>query len=155
VQSYMIRVSSRSSLDRPNLRDFVFVHSTRIDPENTDTMSTSDQKSVHSEENEEIDVLVALGEALIGAIYEGASLETVKKMIEDGAPLWYQDNEGNSALHAAAYVENDEVIRLLIQEGAVWNAVDNSHNTAGDIALSFNNEICYTIIRDAGIRSGK
>ena len=33
-------------------------------------------------------------------------------------------------------------------------AVDNLHNTAGDIALSLNNEKCYTIIRDAGIRSG-
>jgi len=27
------------------------------------------------------------------------------------------------------------------------------HNSAGDIALSLNNETCYTIIRDAGIRS--
>lgn len=32
--------------------------------------------------------------------------------------------------------------------------VDNLHNTAGDVALSLNNEECYTIIRDAGIRSG-
>lgn len=34
-------------------------------------------------------------------------------------------------------------------------AVDNLHNTAGDIVLSMNNEACYNIIRDAGIRSGK
>lgn len=32
--------------------------------------------------------------------------------------------------------------------------VDNLHNTAGDIALSLNNDECYQIIRDAGIRSG-
>lgn len=32
--------------------------------------------------------------------------------------------------------------------------VDNLHNTAGDIALSMNNESIYSIIRDAGIRSG-
>ena len=33
-------------------------------------------------------------------------------------------------------------------------AVDNLHNTAGDVALSLNNGASYTIIRDAGIRSG-
>ena len=32
--------------------------------------------------------------------------------------------------------------------------MDNLHNTAGDVALSLNNEKCYTMIRDAGIRSG-
>ena len=33
--------------------------------------------------------------------------------------------------------------------------MDNLHNTAADIALSMNNESCYRLIRDAGIRSGK
>jgi len=33
--------------------------------------------------------------------------------------------------------------------------VDNLHNTAADIALSMNNESCYRLIRDAGIRSGE
>jgi len=33
--------------------------------------------------------------------------------------------------------------------------VDNLHNTAADIALSMNNENCYRLIRDAGIRSGE
>lgn len=33
--------------------------------------------------------------------------------------------------------------------------VDDLHNTAGDIALSMNNESCYRLIRDAGIRSGE
>ena len=33
--------------------------------------------------------------------------------------------------------------------------VDHLNNTAGDIALSFNNETCYTVIRDAGIRAGE
>ncbi|KIK67353.1 hypothetical protein GYMLUDRAFT_37453 [Collybiopsis luxurians FD-317 M1] len=33
--------------------------------------------------------------------------------------------------------------------------VDDLQNTAGDIALSFNNEEIYTIIRNAGIRAGE
>lgn len=32
--------------------------------------------------------------------------------------------------------------------------VDNLGNGAGDIALSLNNEPCYALIRDAGLRSG-
>ena len=36
----------------------------------------------------------------------------------------------------------------------VNHLADNFGQTAGDIALSFNNERCYNIIRDAGIRSG-
>lgn len=105
------------------------------------------------DEDVEVEALVGLGEALISAILERAPLEAIKSMIADGAPLWYQDEEGTSPLHAAAYVENEELIRLLIEGGAVWNAVDNTHNTAGDIALSFSNEACYNLVRDAGIRS--
>lgn len=33
--------------------------------------------------------------------------------------------------------------------------VDGLHNTAADVALSMNNEECYTLIRNAGIRSGE
>ena len=35
------------------------------------------------------------------------------------------------------------------------SVVDNLHNTAADIALSVNNENCYRLIRDAGVRSGE
>lgn len=31
--------------------------------------------------------------------------------------------------------------------------MDDLHNSAGDVALSLNNEECYNLIRDAGIRS--
>jgi len=37
----------------------------------------------------------------------------------------------------------------------LYAAVDNLENTAGDIALSFNNQAVYVLIRDAGIRSGE
>ncbi|KAL6305052.1 S-adenosyl-L-methionine-dependent methyltransferase [Sparassis latifolia] len=101
----------------------------------------------------EVEELIDLGNSLINAILERSSLSKIKRIIDAGAPLWFQDDEGMSALHAAAYVENEDLVRFLIGEGALWNAVDNLHNTAGDIALSLNNGPCYTIIRDAGIRS--
>jgi len=135
------------------------------------------------------DVAVMLGSQLIQNILAGASLDEVQFYVKaTDAPVWYQDEvEGISALHAAAYVRNKELVKWLIKEGAVWNAgefcrmarrvvvrdempvseiggvevlmkawvvVDNMKNTAGDIALSFNDEEIYALIRDAGIRAG-
>lgn len=120
--------------------------------------------------------LTAAGDSLIEAIFEKRPHAEIKQLIAADAPLWYQDGEGMSALHAAAYVEDAELVRLLIEKGAIWNAgtesrlsnsscatvdrlnsiflVDRLQNTAGDVALSYNNEQCYNIIRDAGIRTG-
>ncbi|KIJ18765.1 guanidinoacetate N-methyltransferase [Paxillus involutus ATCC 200175] len=105
------------------------------------------------EDMEEINAFTELGITLIQAILEKEPMENIRDLIDAGAPLWFQDNEGTSPLHAAAYVGSDQMVKLLVEEGAVWNAVDNLGNTAGDIALSMNNEACYTLIRDAGIRS--
>ncbi|EDQ99484.1 arginine methyl transferase [Laccaria bicolor S238N-H82] len=103
---------------------------------------------------DQVDAATVLGEHLINAILENASVETVKDILKSGAPVWYQnEEEGVSPLHAAAYVQNEELVAILIERGAVWNAVDNFKNTAGDIALSFNNAGVYTRIRDAGIRA--
>ncbi|KAF9529356.1 arginine methyl transferase [Crepidotus variabilis] len=96
----------------------------------------------------------ALGEDLINQILEAQPLDVILKFLDDGAPVWYQNvTEGISPLHAAAYIQNAALVKLLIEKGAVWNAVDYLNNTAGEIALSFNNEEIYTLIRDAGIRS--
>ncbi|PAV18494.1 arginine methyl transferase [Pyrrhoderma noxium] len=101
----------------------------------------------------EINEHVQLGQTLIDQIFDREPLETLKETISQGAPLWYQDEDGNSALHAAAYNEDKELVDLLLEKGAVWNAVDNLGNTAGDVALSLNNEGCYRAIRDTGLRS--
>ena len=68
------------------------------------------------------DVLVEQGYALVDAILRRRPLPEIKEMIKQGAPVWYQDDEGKSPLHAAAYVENDELVRFLVDEGALWNA---------------------------------
>lgn len=122
--------------------------------------------------DDDIDEARAMGENLIYQILDRKPMEVVKGLIDAGAPLWYQDDDGNSALHAAAYAENEELVKYLIEKGALWNAgtathvflsrtvaergppVDQLHNSAGDVALSMNNETIYTLIRDAGIRSG-
>lgn len=73
-------------------------------------------------ENGAIDALTALGQALLEALLEHRPRALIEKMVQDGAPLWYQDDEGTSALHAAAYAEDADLIRYLIEQGAVWNA---------------------------------
>ncbi|KAF5370651.1 hypothetical protein D9758_001991 [Tetrapyrgos nigripes] len=101
-----------------------------------------------------MDHLTDIGEQLVSAILQNQSAEEINRLIDEGAPLWYQNEpEGISALHVAAYIQNEDLVKILIEKGAVWNAVDHLKNTAGDIALSFNNEKIYTLIRDAGIRS--
>ncbi|KDR75852.1 hypothetical protein GALMADRAFT_226499 [Galerina marginata CBS 339.88] len=105
--------------------------------------------------DDEIDaVATQLGEDLINKILENEKIEVISMCLDSGAPIWYQNAlEGISPLHAAAYVQNLELVKLLLEKGAVWNAVDYLKNTAGDIALSFNNSAIYMSIRDTGIRS--
>jgi protein arginine N-methyltransferase 2 len=72
---------------------------------------------------EDIDALTVFGEHLVNAILEYESLDNIKRIIENGAPVWYQNEaEGISALHAAAFVQNLELVQFLIEKGAVWNA---------------------------------
>ena len=70
----------------------------------------------------DIEEATTLGTHLIETILSRASFAEVKPQIDAGAPLWFQDDDGTSALHAAAYVENEELVRYLIAQGAIWNA---------------------------------
>lgn len=68
------------------------------------------------------DAAVELGTALIDAILAGHSLARVKELAKD-APLWFQAPEtGWSALHAAAFREDVQLTKFLVDRGAVWNA---------------------------------
>jgi len=70
----------------------------------------------------ELGKIAELGQALIDAILEYVPIEGVQKLLDEDAPLWYQDVCGWSALHAAASVENAELVKSLLQRGALWNA---------------------------------
>ena len=79
----------------------------------------SDPDYVEDDEDE----IATVGLALINAILEYAPVEEIQKLLDDHAPLWYQDEEdGWSALHAAASVEDAELVKNLLQHGAVWNS---------------------------------
>jgi len=64
-----------------------------------------------------------LGEELVERILRKESLDVISQLLDSGYPVWYQNLvEGTSPLHAAAYVQDLELARLLLAKGAVWNA---------------------------------
>ncbi|KAF9012370.1 arginine methyl transferase [Cyathus striatus] len=114
----------------------------------------SENTRTSDESQDDVDYLVIHGEHLVNSILARMSIEDIQKIMKSGAPLWYQnEEEGMSPLHAAAYTRNVILAKTLIECGAIWNAVDKLGNTAGDIALSYNDTEIYMIIRGAGIRS--
>jgi type IV protein arginine methyltransferase len=63
------------------------------------------------------------GEQLVAAILQRQSVDYIQNLIENGAPVWYQNKtEGTSPLHAAAHIQNPSLVQILIQNGAVWNS---------------------------------
>lgn len=71
---------------------------------------------------EDIEALSMLGGYLIFSILHRRPLPKILTLIDAGAPLWHQDNDGTSALHAAATIEDERLVRILLEKGAIWNA---------------------------------
>jgi type IV protein arginine methyltransferase len=74
-------------------------------------------------DDSDIDAVAISGEELIARILENEPVEIISGLLDSGSPVWYQNEiEGISPLHAAAYVQNAELVKFLIEKGAVWNA---------------------------------
>lgn len=70
----------------------------------------------------DVENLLELGQALIYGILQRKPIEDIRTILDAGAPLWYQDEDGWSCLHAAASLEDEKLTKVLLDEGAVWNA---------------------------------
>ncbi|CAE6471470.1 unnamed protein product [Rhizoctonia solani] len=108
-------------------------------------------------------ILSALGEELLSASAQ-ATVSRVQALLNGHAPAWFQDQTtGWGALHFAVAGDGRgnvrkkedvlECVELLLEAGAPWNAVDELGNSPGDVAISLNDQECYELIRDAGLRS--
>ncbi|WFD42848.1 type IV protein arginine methyltransferase [Malassezia psittaci] len=72
---------------------------------------------------------------------------------DGSADAWYADEElGWDAMHYAADAGSDAVVKLLLQSGGLWNAVDKLGFTAGDIAWSRNATTSYMALLEEGVR---
>ncbi|KAK4049071.1 Arginine N-methyltransferase 2 [Microbotryomycetes sp. JL201] len=81
--------------------------------------------------------------------------DQVRVLVSDvGADCWIQDQQGWTALHAAAYTGNVDMIEYLLRSGnAVWQMTDNLGLTAGDIAYSMNKAVAYDFLLQEGARA--
>lgn len=82
-------------------------------------------------------------------------IDAAKALVsEKMADSWFQDDQGWTALHAAASIGNLDLCTFLLRSGnGVWNLTDALGNTAGDIAFSLNESEVYQFLLQEGIRS--
>ena len=71
----------------------------------------------------QVEEMLALGAELFHACLVPGNIDTVQKFVDNGYPTWFQDPEsGWSILHAAAAIQDEGLIRLLLKSSAIWNA---------------------------------
>lgn len=80
-------------------------------------------------------------------------LPTIESLIKSQeAQPWYESEDlGWSALHYAAENGHTAVVRYLLKNGAIWNAVDQNGITAGEVAWSGNWDSTYNAILQHGV----
>lgn len=72
---------------------------------------------------QQIEIEIAdAGTRLLDAIQARDTPQTLA-LLKQGAPIWFQEEEtGWSALHFAGHYEDVELVEILIERGAIWNA---------------------------------
>ena len=81
-------------------------------------MATEDVQQVEAD-------IVDAGTRLLDAIQAHDTPQTLA-LLKQGAPIWFQEEEtGWAALHFAAHYEDVELVDLLIERGAIWNASES------------------------------
>jgi hypothetical protein len=80
-------------------------------------------QQVETEAEAEIEAeIVDAGTRLLDTIQARDTPQTLA-LLKQGAPIWFQEQEtGWSALHFAAHYEDVELVEMLIERGAIWNA---------------------------------
>ena len=70
------------------------------------------------------------------------NLADVERLLAEGADATFQEDEsGRSVLMEAAANGNCEMIKVLLKDGAVWNALDRKHKCAGDYAVEGKHQV--------------
>ena len=101
-------------------------------------------------------LVVGCGEPLkdiLEAAHEG-NIEAVKKHLASGADLNTKDSEDGTPLHHAAWNGHKEVAELLIEKGAVVNAL-GVNGTPLDWAIFRNHTETAELLRKHGGKTGE
>ena len=81
-------------------------------------------------------------------VQHGSSITSTPNGYVNGVTNGDEKEDGESEVEAAA-----KTIRLLLQNGAIWNDVDNNNQTPGCLALRLGLKELYNIMVDAGVRA--
>lgn len=80
--------------------------------------------------------------------------QAVQQLLDQGAHPYYQDfATGESVLMRAAGNGYEDIVVMLLQHGAPWNAVDRSGRCAGTHALNNSKQSVVNVIVEAGVRA--
>eukprot|EP00944_MAST-04C_sp_MAST-4C-sp1_P007507 g7507.t1 len=80
-------------------------------------------------------------DCFLKAIETGDTKSVEEFLVAKTVPAHFQNpNNGTSALMVASKNGHHEIVSLLVQYGAPWNAIDQYGNSAGDYALKAGNQ---------------
>ena len=99
-------------------------------------------------------VLVGCGEPSIHDAAHTGNIEAVKKHLASGADLNTKDSEDGTPLHHAAWNGHKEVAELLIEKGAVVNAL-GVNGTPLDWAIFRKHPETVELLRKRGGKTGE
>lgn len=89
---------------------------------------------------------------LLAACDEG-DLAEVSRLIDEGADPAFQDAEGISGLMKAAENGHAEVVGMLLEAGAPWNAVDNEGYCVGEYATASKRSDIVELLMEWGVQA--
>ena len=120
-------------------------------------MATIVENNNNKNENTTIP-LTKIQEEFFTAI-ENGDIKTVEKILSSkdstsSVPANFQNpNNGTSGLMLAAKFGQHEIVSVLIQHGAPWNALDQYGESAGDYALKVNNQKMVNQLVNIGVQA--
>ncbi len=79
---------------------------------------------------------------------DGSTHASLPDGLTNGAVNGESKDAGETDVEAAA-----KTVKLLLQNGAIWNDVDNDNETPGCLALRLDLKVLYEIMVDAGVRA--
>ncbi|GAQ80409.1 ankyrin repeat family protein [Klebsormidium nitens] len=91
---------------------------------------------------------------LLAAAGEGDEA-TVRQLLEGAEDIakYQEEEEGASALILAAKQGHASIVKLLLEAGAPWNALDRRGNCAGDYAMNEGHQEAYEVLLNAAVQA--